>query len=642
MGSTHIQSLLELLLAEQFKIAKIVDLRIVQSLLQHVVDYEMPSIGFSIQKHLYTHSLNPAWHQFANDNERVELLDILLTRGGVVGERVLEEAVAQYGIRGLGSLVTRRTDFGTKAVRALARAASLNNFEAVEFFFQNGVDPYAFIALYGGSYSIQAVATGALYETKNDGCSLEMMQFLSRHGARLVVTPEGSTPFDFVEHLLWHSGSDTFDKIKYVLGTVMEGKTSSTLPADILELCLSRLSEDRMDTFEYLYRQGADVSPGSPLAALVKAGGREELVREVLYAGSDLNAYWNNDHGSGYTSLQVAAQNGDETLVRLFLREGANVNSPARGPAGFTALQAICEWHPATEEEHHRKMRICRLLIEHGANVNAPPAKQGHTALTFAAMTGDLEVASLLLREGANVNAPPGRHETLATTALDEAAGCGRLDMVKFLLNANALSADRGANGYNGAIFWAQIRRHSAVADLICEHAAKVEAGTIFNPELEKPQKDYRIYYELSTDDESSSDDDPESSSDDDYESSSEGDGEDMDAAGRTPGPTNAESRYRDTAQTEPDEQVVAESGASSYSDPGLVLPGENWPIDLWDEHIQPTDIQVPTGSWTGQVAANITAYDSASHSGMGFVLPEENWQMGWETEHIVADPSLS
>ncbi|KAG6361442.1 hypothetical protein INS49_009669 [Diaporthe citri] len=299
--------------------------------------------------------------------------------------------------------------------------------------------------------------------------------------------------------------------MKYVLGTLMEGNTSLTLPADLLESCFAwhwsadlgdvrEQRQERLRIYEYLYKQGAELSPGPHLAALVNAGGREELVRQVLASGSDINAY-SFDNYASYTPLQAAAKRGNETLVCLFLQQGADVNSPARGLNGRTALQGLCLWDPATEEEHQRKIRICRLLIDQGADVNAAPAKRGLTALAAAATKGDLELAVLLLREAADINAPScwlGGTDT----ALDIVAHYGRLDMVKFLLKANALSGDRGVNGYKGAISKAESWGHLAVAGLICEHAAKVTEGAVFNPELWKPPKDYRMC-EFGTDEES-------------------------------------------------------------------------------------------------------------------------------------------
>lgn len=572
-NSRYVQPFLELLLAEQFRIPRKIDLRIVQGLLEFGVDFTLSSIRLD-NKEFWTTDENDttwhnslfdiarrgpekaghfefAWHQFANVKERMGLLNMLLTQGGVIGEHVLEGVVAKHGTGELEFPAISLPDFPTKAVRALVRAARSNNFEDVEFLLRKGVDPNAFIISYGLRYSVLAVATQASffeapgYELPNGGCSLEMIQFLISQGARLVVTPEDLTPFDFANHLLREGDqSDLFAKFKYVLSKLMEDKTSSRPPSFLLEACLApavgyeyldnRFKGQRLAMFEYLFRQGAEVSPGSPLTALINADGREELVRDVLHSGSDLNASWANRNRTEFTPLRIAANKGDENLVRLFLREGANVNSATRH--GLTALHAICAWFPANEEEHQRKMRICLLLIEHGADINPVCSEGCVTILGEAASRGDLELAALLLREGADVNAT-----SEIGTALDRAAGSGRLEMVKFLLSANALSCVRGANGYDGAIYRAEKCGRLAVADLIREHAAKVEAGTMFNPELWKPQAECRVHgFGL--------DNAPE---DDNYESSSDDDAEDgVGVADGISEPTDTESGDRQVAQT--------------------------------------------------------------------------------------------
>lgn len=507
-NSGHVQSLLELLLAEQFTMSNSVDMRIVRGLCEFGVDSTMPSVKVDIQdfwrteadrivnfefttEHERAKYLDFAWHQIADVNDRIRLLNMLLAKEGVLGELVLEGWVAQHGTGGLECLAPHLPGCPTKAIRALARAARSNNFQAVEYLLRKGVDPNAFVTVGGLRYSILAIATqaslfGAGHQMPDGECSLEMIQFLDRHGTRLVVTPEDSTPFKFVEHLLEYGNlSDLFAKIKYVLDKSMEDKASPRIPSYLLEKCFTfggaeECQEKKLELFEYLFRQGAEVSPGSPLAALAHGGGGEELVRDVLYSGSDLNAYWVQDSFRGCTPLQAAAWNGNETLIRLFLQEGANINSPACGYYGFTALQCICLWQPAIEEEHQRKIRICHLLINQGADVNSVPAEWMFTALGGAAFLGDLELAAFLLREGADIKAT-GRY---GWTALDEAVCTGHMDMVKFLLNANALSSVRGATGYDGAIDMAGGCGYSAIEDLIREHVAKVEAGTVFNPEL--------------------------------------------------------------------------------------------------------------------------------------------------------------
>jgi ankyrin repeat protein len=80
---------------------------------------------------------------------------------------------------------------------------------------------------------------------------------------------------------------------------------------------------------------------------------------------------------------------------------------------------------------------IVELLLEHGAKVNTPPAKEfGATALQFAAMKGLLGIAHFLLEYEADVNTPPA--EVDGRTALEGAAEHGRIDMVQLLLNAGA------------------------------------------------------------------------------------------------------------------------------------------------------------------------------------------------------------
>lgn len=510
----QVQPLLELLLAEQFSATRRLDLRIIRGLFKYGVNFHMPSIRLDLQDLFFFACRCPLEDPLIAEHDLREVLDILLSHGEAVKGHDFQEAVSIYDTGVLTHLKPDLKYSSNEAALALATAARANDFEAVGFFFQKGVDPQAFITFTGSNRaeSIQAVATWNIMGLE---CSFQMMQFLASFGATLVVTPEDATPFGFAHHLLRHSELDTLDKLKYVFNTLMGDMTPFTVPGSLLESCLVgfRRHAECLEIFEYLYSRAGDVPRGLPLSALAKAGAREELVRNLLLSGCDLDAYWRDEWGRGdlWTPLQVAAESGNEALVLLFVQEGADINMPAGGPGGKTALQAICAWSCATEEEHQRKMRICVLLIENGANVNAAPSEEGSTALMSAASHGDLELVALLLRQGADVNAPPAKSPPYKGTALDRAAYWCRLDTVKFLLNANALSDHRGETGYDGAIEQAEAFHSLAgIADFIREHAAKVKAGTLFNPELLKPQEDYRIYGH-STDEETSSDNDKSS-----------------------------------------------------------------------------------------------------------------------------------
>ncbi|KAH7134453.1 hypothetical protein EDB81DRAFT_870995 [Dactylonectria macrodidyma] len=124
------------------------------------------------------------------------------------------------------------------------------------------------------------------------------------------------------------------------------------------------------------------------------------------------------------TPLWYAAQNGHETVVKLLLAAGADVNAAA-GYGGRTALQA------AIGEGH---LEVVKKLLADGADVNAAAAAgyNGRTALQAAAEGGHLEVVKKLLADGADVNAAAAANG--GQTALQAAAEGGHLEVVEELL----------------------------------------------------------------------------------------------------------------------------------------------------------------------------------------------------------------
>lgn len=431
---------------------------------------------------------------FAPDGLR--LLELLIQKGVIIGEIDLAKAVQRSGCEVLQFLESRMADFSAKASRALAQAASLNNFEAVRLLLGNGANPRAFLyfkkAKYGfpeevimaddDCFSMQAVAAGLVSHSSIHGgvMNLDMCKLLAREGAQLVVSRQDSTPFSFAMGLLTRLGPspETFSKLEYLFDELAKWNAWESPPALLLELSINemhpstnRSEYDRsLEMFEFPLNRGADVSPGSPLAVLSRYNDNvsKDLIGRLLNMGADLDAYCNVRPIE--TPLQAAAARGHEDLVNLFLESGAKVNSPA-SDCGYTALLGICDWDPATEEEHSRKMRIYHLLISGGADVNPPTGMVSYTPLHAAAVRGDPELAVDLLSRGARVNEESllPDCDDLFGTALDFAAMYGRLDMVKLLLNANALSADLGSSGYDGTLAFCEVDR-PAIAELIYEH----------------------------------------------------------------------------------------------------------------------------------------------------------------------------
>lgn len=662
--------------------------KVVRSIIQYIFDLkrdlgELINID-SLSKDILRAVCNHSWE------EGLHILDILMNSGVDITEHHLKEAVRRNGAGILEWLQPRVKNFSTKAAGALAAAAQLNNFEAVEFLLHSGANPGAFIDRQhplrkfvvrknrtrfplDKAYSVQAIAAGrGQFPPTQAQSSLRMSQFLAERGAKLVVGPDDSTPFDFIAVLLqdYREDVELFEKVKFVLSTLKQSKHRANPPAYLLELCahykpvrsnkVFDTFRERMKIFEYLLDEGADVNPGSPLAALVGVGGPKELVERVLRLGANLNAftavcYWDvNSYAP--TPLQAAASQGNEDLVYLFLRQGANVNSRARGRRGMTALQAICLWDPATEQEHRRKMTICELLLSSGADINAAPARcNGTTALQAAVSAGDLELAAILVRDGAHVNAPPAISGGFNYCALDAAARYGRLDIAKLLLDADALSENRGTTGYDGAIRIAESSGHHALAGLIRGYHRNDIEPSLDTPNTREAAEDYKIQgygaEDESTDDDYWPDSDFERSSTDDDsffaddESSSEGDTTEY---GSTSGADSLVRRdTNDVIDTQafPDLPVVGNTLTDDFTSSsriGVDLTEDGVYMGWGDEPIPDSSM----GSLTErrdsrafddlQVMANPSTDDQISQSGMGFVLPEEEVLPRWGHESIL------
>ncbi|TFA97726.1 Ankyrin repeat domain-containing protein 17 [Trichoderma ghanense] len=202
--------------------------------------------------------------------------------------------------------------------------------------------------------------------------------------------------------------------------------------------------------------------------------GKENVVRLLLEAGSEINMSPTTNHGiqvstqsrrtgqetahslpkafavaryNGRTALQAASERGHLNIVKLLLQLGAEVNAPPSPSAGRTALQAASGGGFGA---------IVQLLLQHGAHVNAPAARyKGFTALQGACLQGSPEVVDLLLGAGADVQASGGGYDGDAT-ALHAAAERGHVMIVKKLVevgaDVNASSNRRGQTPIQGAM----------------------------------------------------------------------------------------------------------------------------------------------------------------------------------------------
>ena len=158
-----------------------------------------------------------------------------------------------------------------------------------------------------------------------------------------------------------------------------------------------------------------------------------------------------------------AAQQGDEVMVRAALEQGADVNA-AQGD-GMTALH----WAGLRDDAD-----VARMLLAAGADVNATTRLNGHTPLLLAAEEGRAVVLTPLLQAGADVNARTAN----GTSALMFAAGAGNLEAVNTLLTHGAeVNASEFVMGLTPAAFAAAAGRATVVLAL-AKHGADVNAPT--------------------------------------------------------------------------------------------------------------------------------------------------------------------
>jgi len=158
-----------------------------------------------------------------------------------------------------------------------------------------------------------------------------------------------------------------------------------------------------------------------------------------------------------------AAQQGDRDGVKALLKQAADVNA-AQGD-GMTALH----WAALKNDAD-----LAQMLLYAGANVRAMTRIGSYTPLVLAARNGNAAVMAPLVAAGADVNSKTVN----GTTALMLAAASGNVDSVKALLDKGAdVNLKEPVRGLNAAMFAAASNR-AAVVTLLAAHNADLSAAT--------------------------------------------------------------------------------------------------------------------------------------------------------------------
>jgi len=151
-----------------------------------------------------------------------------------------------------------------------------------------------------------------------------------------------------------------------------------------------------------------------------------DVVRLLLKAG----AHTEIRNGWDETALYIASCRGCADTVRQLVSLGADLNAECHA-SNIYANDA--KWSPLHVASFKGKTPVTRILLEHGANPNAPD-NLGATALHLASSSGKVSDVELLLEYGAN----PDVRDKKGWTLLHAVAFNVNLQVVVVLLNHGA------------------------------------------------------------------------------------------------------------------------------------------------------------------------------------------------------------
>ncbi len=180
----------------------------------------------------------------------------------------------------------------------------------------------------------------------------------------------------------------------------------------------------------------------------------------------------------GRSTVADAAMQGDRTGVKALLQQGSDVNA-AQGD-GMTALH----WAAMKNDAE-----LAQMLVYAGANVRATTRLGANTPLVIAARNGNAAVVQVLLKAGADQKAAT----STGTTPLMLASASGNVEAVKALLAAGAdLEAKESSMQQTPLMFAAAFSRVEVMKVLIASGADVKAATKVVNlASLTSPEEEF-------------------------------------------------------------------------------------------------------------------------------------------------------
>jgi ankyrin repeat protein len=294
-------------------------------------------------------------------------------------------------------------------------------------------------------------------------------------------------------------------------------------------------AEGHGEVVRTLAELGADVRARTdggftPLLFAARAG-KLEAVRALLAAGADVNdalipanaapvvslGAGNNAGVNGASSLRpsggidgtsalmLALTNKHWTLAKFLVEQGANPNDDRGGWTGLHELAYVRKPNtgkglpPQEEVEHTDTLEVARVLVEHGADVNARQTRErrdgsrndlnrvGATPLLLAAKHADVPYMRFLAEHGADPHIATDQHATLLMVAsgvgifnVGESAGTNEEAFEAARLAYELGSTEVNAADDNGwtALHGAAKRGSNEITQFLADHGSGFDATT--------------------------------------------------------------------------------------------------------------------------------------------------------------------
>lgn len=180
-------------------------------------------------------------------------------------------------------------------------------------------------------------------------------------------------------------------------------------------------------------------SPDGWAIQTAAAGGHEEIVKELIARGADVNAFSKNDRCPEGTALQAAVEYGRHEIVELLLQHDVDIGLGGGEDAPPIIAAAV-----------YANVKILDTLIDAGADVNSIGGTDQSTPLINAVKRiPGIDSLRKLLDAGARIDQPRGDGQTALIAAASEDS-----ETVQFLLDNGAdvmLTTHDGENALTAA-----------------------------------------------------------------------------------------------------------------------------------------------------------------------------------------------